>query len=91
MLESLAVVNIFHSSRRAIAKLVQVFDHLMQRNGKMSELIVSCPTSDDATNEGDCFGLIKLTAFKYKLANGRKLIALFVVCCVQATVFSFLH
>lgn len=38
-------------SRRALAKLVQVFDHITQRNEKIANLIASCPTSDE-TNEG---------------------------------------
>ncbi|KHN72916.1 E3 ubiquitin-protein ligase Bre1 [Toxocara canis] len=38
-------------SRRAIAKMVQVFDHITQRNEKIANLIASCPTSDE-TNEG---------------------------------------
>ncbi|VDK50127.1 unnamed protein product [Anisakis simplex] len=38
-------------SRRAIAKMVQVFDHITQRNEKIATLIASCPTSDQ-TNDG---------------------------------------
>ncbi|VDM42853.1 unnamed protein product [Toxocara canis] len=40
-----------YSDRRAIAKMVQVFDHITQRNEKIANLIASCPTSDE-TNEG---------------------------------------
>ncbi|VDN02492.1 unnamed protein product [Thelazia callipaeda] len=39
-------------SRRAISKLIQVFDHITQRNGKIAEMISSCPTSDEATDDG---------------------------------------
>ncbi|VDN26861.1 unnamed protein product [Gongylonema pulchrum] len=40
-------------SRRAISKLVQVFDHITQRNAKIAELVASCPASQEAsTNDG---------------------------------------
>ncbi|MFH4974275.1 hypothetical protein AB6A40_000984 [Gnathostoma spinigerum] len=38
-------------SRRAIAKLVQVFDHLTQRNEKIASMIASCPVSDEPVND----------------------------------------
>ncbi|EFO25573.2 RING finger protein 20 [Loa loa] len=39
-------------SRRAISKLIQVFDHITQRNGKIAEMIASCSTTDDSPNDG---------------------------------------
>ncbi|VDO24234.1 unnamed protein product [Brugia timori] len=47
-------------SRRAISKLIQVFDHITQRNGKIAEMIASCSTADESPDDGafpliDCF------------------------------------
>lgn len=39
-------------SRRALAKLVQVFDHLMQRNEKIAKTISACSSITGDTNEG---------------------------------------
>jgi hypothetical protein len=38
-------------SRRAIAKLVQVFDHIMQRNDKMSNLFLKSSSVHHTKNE----------------------------------------
>uniref|UniRef100_A0AAF5PR92 E3 ubiquitin protein ligase n=2 Tax=Wuchereria bancrofti TaxID=6293 RepID=A0AAF5PR92_WUCBA len=39
-------------SRRAISKLIQVFDHITQRNGKIAEMIASCSTADESPDDG---------------------------------------
>lgn len=39
-------------SRRAISKLIQVFDHITQRNEKVAEMIASCSATEENTNEG---------------------------------------
>ncbi|MCP9258125.1 hypothetical protein DINM_001436 [Dirofilaria immitis] len=39
-------------SRRAISKLIQVFDHITQRNGKIAEMIASCSTTDEISDDG---------------------------------------
>ncbi|VDO40149.1 unnamed protein product [Onchocerca flexuosa] len=39
-------------SRRAISKLIQVFDHITQRNEKIAEMIASCSTTDEISDDG---------------------------------------
>ncbi|OZC06205.1 hypothetical protein X798_06813 [Onchocerca flexuosa] len=43
-------------SRRAISKLIQVFDHITQRNEKIAEMIASCSTTDEISDDVSCSG-----------------------------------
>uniref|UniRef100_A0A0N5AMT2 E3 ubiquitin protein ligase n=1 Tax=Syphacia muris TaxID=451379 RepID=A0A0N5AMT2_9BILA len=45
-------------SRRALGKLVQVFDRLMQRNEKIAKVISKCTSITGETNEGKFFVLL---------------------------------
>lgn len=55
--EFLCATFIF-DSRRALGKLVQVFDRLMQRNEKIAKVISKCTSITGETNEGKFFVLL---------------------------------